>query len=150
MAIPGTPTAVKIHADERWMGPEPAVGGESMWADMQPDGTAVVDNILFFAYGVGYGDRVRLDRERWEIEDIVEHGVWITYRALAQNGIKRVNAIVGRLVPDSRREGAFDGLLAIAVKPGHAERLERLLERLEVKGIIDGWESAVGEEEVRD
>jgi hypothetical protein len=118
---------------------------ERLWAKPLPEGTYLLDNSPFHAYGVSYGDIVRATLENDELvfREVVKRGGHSTYRIKLPRG--KTHAYFLEFWPRLETlgcsyEGADDNrrLYAIDTAPSMSvHAVYKLLTELETAGVIE-------------
>lgn len=134
---------IKIHADERWMNVEWAIGGEYLWATPLGDGRFKIGNVPFFTRGLAIDDIVSV--EDGEIAAVLEQGGQVPFTVVVNEMVPDVVATmldrVKTRFPDARCEGGFDVLVAVNVPKAQERGLNAVLRANEHVGLVVAWET---------
>jgi hypothetical protein len=126
------------------------VEAEWLWAEKINDNIYALRNTPFYALGLSYGDRVRVNDadENPTMLGVVSRGGHSTYRIFAKKGQEnpRVRVLLKKLNElHCGIEGATQNLIAVDVLPeADISKVYRALEDAEQAGIIDFEEGHCG------
>jgi hypothetical protein len=126
------------------------VEAEWLWGELIEDSIYALRNTPFYALGLSYDDRVKVDDVDGNLTmlGVVSRGGHSTYRIFAKKGDEnsRVQALFRKLHDlHCGIEGATEKLIAVDVLPeADIHKVYQVLERAEQDGIIDFEEGHCG------
>ena len=144
------PKLVKIRLP---LEPDAPYVTECVWARPIGDGLFVLDNVPFFAFGLGLGDKIYAQRASdslLEFAGVAEHSGHSTYRVFVDDSVEsdRIETCWQQLQSlGCGRELGTAGLWALDVGPSvNLSSVYRVLERAEAEGVWSFEEGHVGHE----